>query len=175
MTKTKLVMLLCFIAALAAGVAAGMAFSRFSRRPHPRPDPLNLTPPQREQMRQIWSSVESTSRTQHRERMDALRKEREDAVRALLTDEQKAQYGAVLQAHDQKMADLTAERKKAIEDAVERTRKILTEQQCSKYDEMLKKRAGWSRRGRPNMGAPEPDGPKPPHSGDRPPMGEPGP
>jgi len=172
MTKTKVILLVCFIAALAAGVAAGMAFSRFSDPPRPRRDPLGLSLEQREQMRQIWSSVESTSRTPHRERMDGLRKEREDAIRALLTDEQKAQYEAILKTHDQKMDDLAAERKKAIDDAVNRTKEILNEEQRAKYDEMLNKRAGWNRHGRPNKGAPEPDGPKPPHSGDRPPMGD---
>jgi len=174
MTKTKLILLVCFAAALAAGVAAGMAFSRFSGRPHWRPDPLNLTPEQREQMRQIWSFVESL-RSKHREQMDGLRRERDEAVIALLNDEQKAKHDTILKEHERKMEAIAAERQKAIDDAVKRTRGILNEQQRTKYDEMLEKRAGWSRRGRPNMGAPEPDGPKPPHSGDRPPMGEPGP
>jgi len=174
MTKTKLVLLVCFIATLAAGIAAGMAFSGPNRRPHPRPDPLNLSPEQREKMRQIWSSVESKSRA-GREQMDALRKEREEAVIGLLNGEQKAQYDAIIKTHDEKMAALAAERRKAIEEAVQRTKEILNDEQRAKYDEMLKKRAGWGRRGRSNMGAPEPGGPKPPHGGERPPMGEPGP
>ena len=171
MTKTKVMVFGCSCVVFAAGLAGGITLDRVKSRPRRRSwigNELDLTPAQREQMHKTWSGVLSASRMQLREQKEALRKERDQLVRALLTEEQLAQYAEVMEAYEQKTAALAAERRKAFEEAVERTRQILTERQREKYEELLKQRGGWNRRhGRPGMGAPGPGPKAPPHSGDR--------
>jgi len=159
---TRWIVLGCFLAAFVAGVAAGVAL--FPPPPPPPPGSwltheLDLTPEQRTRMRQIWSGVMRGPR--HSERQ-AMEKEKDEAVRALLTDEQKARYEEVAKGFAARLAAQADERKKAFEDAVESTKKILSEKQRAKYEEILKQRGGgWGRRGPPG---PPPDGgvPEPP-------------
>ena len=68
-----------------------------------------------------------------------LQKEREDAVKALLTQEQAARYEEVRQEYARKSAALSQERRKVFQEAVERTKLLLTESQRKKYDELLRK------------------------------------
>ena len=171
MTRTRLIVLGCFVAALAAGIAVGVAAGRFARRPRHASwleRRLDLTPDQREQMRQIWSGVMRRSGRQQREQREALRRERDEAVQALLTEEQKKQYEEAMQTYARKSEALAAERRKAFDEAVERTKQILTEPQREKYEELLKQRAGWSRRrGHPGRGGGGPEAPPPPPHGGR--------
>jgi Spy/CpxP family protein refolding chaperone len=143
MTKTKLIILVCFCAAFGAGVATGVALTRFSSEHRPGSwldHELNLTPQQREQMRGIWSQV--VSMPSQREQRQALQKERDEAVQALMNESQKAQYDEVMKTYAAKLAALEESRKKAFEGAVERTKKILTEPQRKKYEELLQKHGG---------------------------------
>lgn len=164
MSKTKLIVLACFVAAFAAGLVAGMAGKRVTEPERPPPDRswiegrLDLTPEQREQMHQIWSSL--LRREQQRERQEAFQKERDAAIQELLTDEQKMQYEAVVAEYTQKVEALSQERRKAFEDAVARTKAMLSEEQRVKYEQMLKQREGGrSRRGRPGRETGESDSP----------------
>lgn len=162
MTKAKLIVLACFCASFAAGVAAGLAWSRLAPKPHRDSwlaRELDLTPQQREQMKRIWSSAMGTLRQQHREQRRAIRQERDKAIEAIFGREQKAQYEEVMKAYEDKSAELDAGRKKAFRDAVERTKQILTEPQRKKYEELMKRRPPHRSR-RP--GPPGPDAPPPP-------------
>ena len=145
MTKTKLILLICFCAAFGAGVAAGVALMR-SAPPAPHESwlahELDLTPEQREQMHQIWSQVIGSQGPPPREQRQALQKERDEAVRGLLNEGQKAKYEEVMKKYAEKIAALEETRKKAFDEAVERTKKILTESQRKKYEELLKSHAG---------------------------------
>ncbi len=170
MSKSKLILIACFCAALLAGVAAGVAL-RCAFGPPPRPpsleEQLRLTEAQREQMRQIWSGV-MRGPGPDRGRREELQKERDAAVAALLDENQKTKYEEVMKAFSDKIAALETEHRSAVEEAVKRTREILTPQQRAKYDELLKQRAGpHGPRGRPGgpggEGAPPPGGP--PHAG----------
>ena len=145
MTKTKVIMLACFCAAFGAGVAVGVAGTRLAAEPGRRSwlgHELNLTPQQREQMRQIWSGVMSASWQKQHEERQALDRERDEAIRGLLTEEQKARYDEVMRKHAEKSAALEEARRKPFEEAVERTRQILTESQRKKYEELLQERGG---------------------------------
>jgi len=179
MTRTKLILFACFCAVFAAGAAAGIAVGHVATRPRPGSwlgHELNLTAEQREQMRQIWSSAMKGSPQQDRERREALRKERDDAVKALLTDEQKAHYEKVMQTYSQQTAAMEAERRKAFEEAVERTKQILTESQRKKYEQMLQERGGRHPGGGPPGGGPPgvagPGRPGPGREPEPPPRGE---
>ncbi|HUS57239.1 MAG TPA: hypothetical protein VM141_01185 [Planctomycetota bacterium] len=170
MTKTKLVVLLGFCTAFAAGAAAGMTFTRATHRP-PHLSylsrELDLTSRQREQMQQIWSEVLRAPMRPEHEQRQALQREKEEALLELLTPEQKTKRNEIVQEHDRKIAELAAARKRAFDEAVQQTKQMLTEPQREKYEEMLKQRAGGGRRhGRTGMGAPGADAKTPPRSGE---------
>jgi Spy/CpxP family protein refolding chaperone len=145
MTKTKLVVLVCFGVAFGAGLATGVALMRFTSEHGPGSwldHELDLTAEQREQMRGIWSQVVSFSMQRQHEQRQALLKERDEAVQGLMNDGQKAKYDEVMRTYGAKLAALEESRKKAFEEAVERTKKILTESQRKKYEELLQKHGG---------------------------------
>lgn len=143
MTKTRLLLTVCFCAAFAAGVAAGLAWPRRHGRP-PRgsliANELGLTAEQREHMRQIWSGAMDALRGQHSKQRRELREQRDAAIVGLLTQEQKVRYDRIRSEYEAEMEAIGKAREAAFEDAVERTKQILTEPQRKKYEEMLKKR-----------------------------------
>ena len=153
MTKARLIVLVCFCTAFAAGVAANMAWTRFEHTPRRHSwiaSRLDLSPEQAEQMRDIWSGTMRHLREQHREQRRLLRQERDDAIQALMTEEQKLRYQDILLKYSEKVAALDEGRTKAYEDAEERTKQILSEDQRKRYEELLKQRSGrGSHRGGP--------------------------
>jgi len=149
MTKTRLIVFVCFCAAFAAGVAVGVALTRAGTKPRRRSwlgRELNLTAEQKGRMREIWSEEMGTSRPKQGEQRRKIREERDEAIRGLLTEDQKAQYEEVMQRYARSSAALDEARRKAFEEAMERTKEILTDSQRKKYEELLKRRL--SRRGR---------------------------
>lgn len=142
MSKAKVVTILAFLITFGAGIVAGMAVRDHMAKPAERSwlgRELNLTPEQEEQMRTIWAGVRDGGR-QAGDRREALRRERDEKVRALLTDEQKAAYEALLQDYAARSAELNKERDARYQEAVRRTKEILTPEQGVKYDELLKTR-----------------------------------
>ena len=141
----------CFVLAFAAGVCVGLlagrsaSGSRLSRE-------LDLTREQREQMRQIWSEVMRASEEQQWQRRCELQQERDEAIRALLTDEQKRQHEQLMGEYARKLDGLSQERGKRFDEAVEKTKLILTESQRKRYEQLLE--TGCEPRGRPGGGPP---------------------
>ena len=171
MTKAKIIMIAAFLVTFAAGIAAGLTIVSFTRPHHSRSgidEILRLTPEQREKMRVIWTEVRTHGR-QDGEQRQALQKERDEAIRALLSEEQKAKYEGVLQDYSRKQAELRKERENLFQEAVKKTEKILTEDQRKKYEELRKSWRDRERRGPPGL----PGGPMAPGSGPRPPRMEP--
>ena len=174
MSKIKLILIACFCAAFVAGGATGIALRPISgRRPRPPTleEQLGLTSQQREQMRKIWSGVMGAPGGQ-RERLEALQKECDAAVAALLTADQKTQYEEVIKAHAEKVASIEAQRRKAVEEAVASTKEILTEPQRKKYEELLSKHRSGPHGPRGRQGGPGGEIQPPPGE---PPPGEPRP
>ena len=66
---------------------------------------LNLTAQQSEQMKTIWSNVSKFGPMNHGKR-EALRKERDDAIRALMSDDQRKQQTTILAQYDTKYDDI---------------------------------------------------------------------
>jgi Spy/CpxP family protein refolding chaperone len=173
MTKAKAIVVVGFLVAFAAGGSAGLLV-----QPPPVPrDPgswltgeLNLTPEQRAQMKEIWSTTMGDAWRRYNEQRHAVKEQTQAAVKALLSNEQRAQYDAIMAQQEQKYAELNKERRDAFTAAREKTRQILTDEQRARYDELTAKRGEpgshgpWSGGGRSQHGnpsdAPRPHGPK---------------
>ncbi len=210
----RVIMVFCFLTAFSAGVVVGKLWERSEVKAAvevavvgptapippappvppvpPKPEPpelswlkdLKLSTEQSEKMRSIWSELMKNGPMSH-SRRDALRKERDEAIKALMSDDQRKQQSAILTQFDTKndeigkqmrtaqdtcrkqrdealkaifdpekrkqydlalktyeikSEELSKEWKKAFDDAVERTRLLLTPEQRIKYDEIRKKR-----------------------------------
>ncbi len=101
---------------------------------------LALTADQQAQMKQIWESSMRDGMRQHDEKRRELRKQREEAIVALIAPEQKSEYEAVLQRYTDGNANLEKEMRSNFERAVEATKEILNPEQRLKYEKMLEDR-----------------------------------
>jgi Spy/CpxP family protein refolding chaperone len=155
MSKAGTTIIVGFALAMGAGVVVGVAAAR-----HPQPvsadgfwlsNELHLSPQQHEQMRAIWSQVTDRTGPNFGERRRQLQKERDESIVQILTDEQKQRYDAAVQNYTAKLADLNKEREKTFQDAVARTKLILTDSQRQHYDEILKERGHGHWPGRPRL------------------------
>jgi len=137
--KPKIILIVAFVLAFAAGGSVGL----LAVRPPPPPPPrgvlmskLNLTPEQREQMKMIWTEADGVHR-QHWERRAALAQERDQQIRKLLDEGQLARYEAILQDYSRGLEELSRERTRSFEEARERTKKMLTPEQASRYEKLM--------------------------------------
>jgi Spy/CpxP family protein refolding chaperone len=156
MTRTKVILLLSFLLVFAAGISLGVLLTRWGRHGRPRSwltTELNLTRDQQDQMRKIWSEVMGASSRQHAERRSALMQQRDQAILALLSETQRQDYEAIQQDYARKMDELAAEMKQAFDEAVGRTRRLLSPEQAAKYDALMARQ-----RERPMEGGPGPMG-----------------
>jgi len=171
-TRVMLILIAAFAVTLAAGGVAGYALrssghhaARLSGPPDPEarpphnhlPELLQLTEEQESKIDAIWKALGDSSRS--RDQRQAFQKQREEAVLAILTEEQKVKYNAVLKDYAAKIADLGKARDKAFQEAVEKTKLILNAEQQKKYEEWLKSIHDERRPGGP---PPELKGPPPP-------------
>jgi len=148
MNRAKLFVLISVIAAFAAGISIGLVIRGFNKKPHLKSRlsrELNLTSEQRDQMKKIWSEGIRTAKRLHKEQKEKLQKERDEAIEELLTDEQKARFKDILDEYSQKIDELAQAKKTLFLEAVEKTKRILSEPQGKKYEELLKEqeRRGW--------------------------------
>ena len=155
MTKAKLILIIAFVVTLAAGAVAGFTLGSLTHRP-PKPSAgaaprepeapslhnhfpdLKLTAEQKAKMDEAWSAVMRNSHKLQSDQRQAFQKQRDEAVRAILTDEQKVKYDEALKDYAGKMAELGKAREKAFQEAVEKTKLILNAEQRKKYEEWLK-------------------------------------
>lgn len=141
-TKAKAILLLSAVLVFAAGASLGVFLAHVGGPPKPPSwlaGELNLTGEQREQMRKIWSEVMEPPGGPQEDKHAALAQKRDQAIVSLLTDEQRSRYDAIVQDYASQMEQLSQIRKRAFDEAVERTKKILTPEQAAKYDELMKK------------------------------------
>lgn len=161
--KSRLTFFVCFFITFGAGTAVGMLWA--TPAPKPPRDPfmaeLDLTQEQRDKIKSYWT--EAMKNGWQREKRDAAFKERDEALKAMLTDEQKAKQDEIQKAFQAKMDEMNAASKRSRDEAYEKTKTILNPEQLVKYEEMRKKRFE-GRDGREGHG---PGGP--PHGG--PPFG----
>jgi len=173
--KAKLLLTLSLLLTFAAGLALGCLLER-GRGSRDRPGPrrswltreLGLTPQQEQQMHAIWSENVGQLRRSRGERRRALWEQRKRAVRDLLSEEQQLQYDRLLADYEQKLAALEAEANESFDQAVARTKKILTPEQRAKYEELLGRMPEHGRRRSPRAGMGPPGRrprPEPPEAG----------
>jgi Spy/CpxP family protein refolding chaperone len=140
--KARLIFLACFLSAFGAGLIVGILWQQPAKasQDHWLSD-LNLTPEQHEKIKAIWTdAMKNTGWQAQREKRDAAQKQRDEAMNALVSAEQKPRYDEILAEYQKKLDELRQEEKKAKDEAYERTKAILTESQRVAYDEMRKKR-----------------------------------
>lgn len=142
MTRIRIAVILGFALAFAAGASVGMlssmpADATASRTGH-GPDlaaQLGLSSQQRVEMRAIWSDFVAGQDREFRDRKRALWQEKDEAIEGLMTDDQRAEYDALCSDCDRRMREMDEKWQEVIQQAVERTKAILTPEQVKKYDE----------------------------------------
>ena len=102
-------------------------------------DQLGLAPAQRQQMDAIWAETRQKI-TKAMDGHRAVDKERDEAIRKLLTPDQQAQYDQIQAEFHAQRAALDKERDKLIHDANDRSRALLDDAQKKKWDALTKDR-----------------------------------
>jgi Spy/CpxP family protein refolding chaperone len=148
MTKTRIIVIVGFMIAFGAGAVVGLQLRApsvvLATVPPPQQNSwlrteLGLSAEQNDQMKNIWESLHTGGRG-YEDRRRQLRDQRDEAIAALLPPSVMGDYDKVLQEFSNKLTQLGQERDKAFQDAVEKTKKILTPEQRVKYEEFLKRR-----------------------------------
>lgn len=155
-TRVKILVVGLTVLGISAGVVTGMLVSRLpavSSAAHPLPpmppggvpaplvEELQLTPDQQDKMRAIWEGTRDQVHDCFDE-AERLQKERDEAIAAIMTPEQKAQFEKIAKTYADRYSGLERKREETFEKAVQETRKLLTEEQRKKYDAILAKRVG---------------------------------
>lgn len=155
---TRVIVSLGFLLTFAAGLVVGMragpvrsadpadpapptAADRPTTRPGWLTSELQLTTEQQQQMRAIWSEAARHGGRDQDEKRRQLRRERDAAIAALVGEDHKASYDAIVKAYADGMAQLEAEWRARFQRAVEQTRAILTPEQQAKYELILSRHA----------------------------------
>ena len=158
---TKIVVIIGFIVAFAAGVMVGNRDARkgedanatpTTTAPTTRPgrggswiaSELGLTSEQRQAMDKIWSEMAGRGRGENEEKRRQFRRERDEAIAALIRPEDKEKLEQIGAEYSEKLAALDRESREAFASAVEQTKALLRPEQRAKYDELLK-RHHWDR------------------------------
>ena len=152
MTRTKAILLVCFLLTFAAGISVGLLAGR---RDQPQghhgelEKELNLTAAQQEKMDAIWKAARDSMRQQRQQQGDrrtTLSQDRDKKIAALLAelpDVQRVNYEAIQKDYSTKRDELSEkysqERARSNEQVIEQTKKILTPDQAVKYEEILKR------------------------------------
>jgi Spy/CpxP family protein refolding chaperone len=143
---TRVVVILGFLVAFGAGLVVGM------KPRHAPPGPttrtaseggwlaaeLRLTPEQQAEMKKIWSGMAARGEGPREDRRGELLRERDAAIAALVRPEDKARYDQIQKDFADKTAALDSEFRAAFQNSVERTKQILTLEQRTKYEELLR-------------------------------------
>jgi hypothetical protein len=151
--KAKAVLGATVLLTLAAGTGLGMMLFQLQQSqtvsttpPQPQPkrswlaDKLGLSADQQKQMDEIWESTRSGRRHQDENRRAATSQRDQEiaSLLATLSPDQRSAFETIRKNHAARLADLAAQDRKAYDDAVESTRKMLTAEQVATYDELMK-------------------------------------
>lgn len=148
----KLMLVVGFLIAFGAGMAVGWQFrghealaapATATTRPAGRAGfleaELGLNEQQREQMKKIWSETAHRGGREQEEKRRAFRKERDEAIAALIRPEDKEKFEQVVKTYADRNAALEQAWRSNYQNSVAETKKILNPEQRKKYEEILKK------------------------------------
>jgi len=121
---------------------------------------LDLTPEQRQQMDAIWSDTARDKAREHGERRAQLRRDRDAAIAALIPEADRPRHQRVLDDFAAANAALDEAWRRSFEQAVERTKAILTPEQRQKYEAILARQRQFD--GGPGRGRDRGRPPRPP-------------
>jgi Spy/CpxP family protein refolding chaperone len=149
MNQPKILLGGSFIMVFCAGIAIGVLAKSADRPAHEPPwlaDELSLAPEQQTEMRETWNSVRERTRDFPSQRRRQLAEDRDQAVGDLLTGDQPDRYKEILETYKREKEELIREWKAPFEEAMEKTRQILSEEQFQKFEELGKDRKdrGWN-------------------------------
>ena len=158
MNRARLLFILGFLVSLFAGVVVGMmvghsipatatpaATTKAWHRGMDMDAYLELSPPQKEQVRAIWSAVRPSPAGDgsHVDRRRAAAKERDEAILQLVPADRKPDYDRIQQEYTVAVAEMNKEHERLMQDAEVKMKAVLTEAQWKKFEEI--KRAGLER------------------------------
>jgi hypothetical protein len=149
---SKLIVLVSFLAAFAAGLAVGVKWlprtepsttaataTRPGRHGSWLANQLQLTAAQQEQMKKIWSEMPGHWRERGDRRRQVFR-EREDSIAALIGPENKAKYEEIRKQLSEQMTGLERERQEARQRAVEQSNEaiaaLISPENRARYEEI---------------------------------------
>ena len=171
MNRVRLLFILGFLVSMSAGVVVGVVVGRAPKtlsspvatsQPHGLEVDLKLDHHQAERVHEIWSSVGAALRQIDSNRGDKRRsmgRERDEAIAELIPADRKSDYDRIQQEYAAKIAEVTKDRDKIIQDAEQRMKELLTDTQWTRYQEIKKERDDHWRGGRPGGGRGGPHGP----------------
>ncbi|MEO6435024.1 MAG: hypothetical protein ABIP55_04590 [Tepidisphaeraceae bacterium] len=155
---TRVAVIVCFLTAFVAGLLVGRqtrqvaittGSSPSSTQPadrSPRGGPagwlvreLNLDGVQQKDLEKIWSQTARMGGREREDRRRQLRRERDEAIAALVRPEDYGKYDQILKQYFDQTDAIDREMKTSFDAAVEKTRLILTSEQRAKYEELLKR------------------------------------
>jgi Spy/CpxP family protein refolding chaperone len=149
---TKLVVIIGFCVAFAAGLTVGLSRQRgvdqtaAPAAPTSRPShrgssflasELNLTPEQQEQLKHIWESS-GGGRSEHEKRRAELREKRDAAMEALIPAQDKPKFQQAMDDYRAGLDGMDREMRDRFRKNVDETKKVLTPEQRVKYEEFVK-------------------------------------
>ena len=125
---------------------------------------LKLSPDQRKKMDAIWSDVARGGRDEMEKERDALRKQRDESILALVGPDNKTKYDEIQKKYRDDQQAMERKMRGRFEKAVEDTKLILDAEQRTKYEALLARHRPPDRDGRGRGG---PGGPRGPGGPDR--------
>jgi len=178
MNKITLIVMAGFALAFVAGGSVGMLAGPEVPAGPPRGPgewlvrEIQLTPEQRQQMREIWSVLDEAD---IRRRQHELLQRRDQAIQEMLTEGQRTQYRQIVEEFHRGEEEIHRDMRSRMERAVQRTKEILTPDQAKRYEEIRRRRRPGGPRPGPERGPR--GGPFGPgrHGGPRTKMAPPGP
>jgi len=154
MSKVRLMVILGFAMAFAAGASVGMLISLPQAASADRPsrpgdlaEQLGLSAQQREQMHKIWGEFVMGRDKEFRDSKREIWQAKDEAIENLLTQEQRSEYDAICADCELRLMAMDQQWQTVIDQAVEKTKAILTPEQAKKYEEFRSARQAWRTRG----------------------------
>ena len=143
-SRSKTILIATFVLVMSAGVVVGRLWTRLpavsvghDRSPSWLADQMNLSTEQRQQMDAIWSDTKQKIHAtfDHQHELDH---QRDAAVVALLTPQQKAAYDKIQADHTAGRAELDKQRDALVHDANDRSKALLSDEQKTRWDTLSK-------------------------------------